>query len=443
MKFFYYLICLFFIGFTMASSAQASSIIFNPSVVTVTAGKTFNLPIVIDPAGQPQYTVRLVISFPPDLLEITSFVFNSNWISLSQPGYDSLNNVSGELIKTAGFPKGFSSPILLGTITLRAKKSGESVIVVEPKSFVLNEENTSTLEFRPQVRIIAGQLPPLNEADIKPLPNLEIEEQNLFDVNLEPTSVENAKLDTTGAGLTIKVAPGELLPILIKLTNFGGEQRVDVTLTYRIINQNGDVAVTSTETVAVETTASFTKIMQIPQDVKPGKYTAETSINYSGQNVPAVSSYQFTVERKIVGIFLTDLITHGIFTLFVGLLIAFISSLLIKKRKASRLTPYDYSKVPKDERIFYEIISDIIMQMRYRLGDKAVDIAKNINGLSVEDNGRVININKRSASIVALLIAKYENLLGQKVSFSFKKINAKTKINYSRTNKNLLVIRKR
>jgi len=247
---------------------------------------------------------------------------------------------------------------------------------------------------------------------------------------------------TSSDNLATRVAPGELLPISIKLTNFGNQQRADVTITYRISDQAGTVILTSTDTVAVETTASFNKIIQIPQGVKPGRYTAETSILYPGQNVPASSSYQFTVERKIGGIFLSDLILYGILTLFLGILVAVLGHLIIKKRRADRFMPHEYPKIPLVNRVFYEIISDTIMQMRYQIGRKALEIAKDIDGLKIdEENGRVLEVKKKPAKIIALLISKYENILGQKVSFSFNQYDKKIK-NAAATNKNLVIIRK-
>ena len=75
---------------------------------------------------------------------------------------------------------------------------------------------------------------------------------------------KNAKVDSTSASLAVRVAPGELLPISVKLSNFGGGRRVDVTITYGLFNDQGNQIYTTTETVAVETTASFVKAIQVP-----------------------------------------------------------------------------------------------------------------------------------------------------------------------------------
>ncbi len=252
-----------------------------------------------------------------------------------------------------------------------------------------------------------------------------------------------AEIQTTSGALVTRVAPGELLPISVKLTNFGGGKRVDVTIDYSILNEKGDAVLATKETVAVETTASFIKVIQIPRDMPPGKYTAESSIVYQGQTVPAAANYQITVERKILGLFVSQFIVYGIITVLVGIAFVIASRLIKKKLRVSRLAPHEYPDISKEERIFYEIVSDIIAQMRQRVGDRALDIAKSIDDLVIdENNGRVLRIKKSPAKIIALLILKYEKLLGQKISFALPKPNDKTKEHLAAVEKNLVVIRK-
>lgn len=142
-----------------------------------------------------------------------------------------------------------------------------------------------------------------------------------------------AEVKTSSANLVTRVAPGELLPVSVKLVNFGGGRRVDVTIDYFVLNEKGDVVLTEKETVAVETTASFIKILQIPRDIQPGQYTAESSITYQGQKAPATASYQFTVERKIAGMFVSQFLIYGVITLIVGIIFA-IFGRIVKKNFA-------------------------------------------------------------------------------------------------------------
>jgi len=247
---------------------------------------------------------------------------------------------------------------------------------------------------------------------------------------------------TSNGGLTTRVAPGELLPISIKLTNFGGQSRADVTITYRILDQAGMEKISTSETVAVETTASFIKIIQIPTDFQPGNYTAESSILYKGQKVPGISSFQFVVERKILGIFMGQLIVYAIIALTVGIIFVFVSRMFMQKARVGRFDPHQYLDIPTADRLYYEIISDIIMQMRYRIGDQALEIATGIEGLSVDkENGKVLRIKKEPSKIIALLVSNYEKLLKQRISFAFENPRHPTTGQQTLAEQNLVVLR--
>ncbi|KKR70686.1 MAG: hypothetical protein UU13_C0002G0031 [Candidatus Nomurabacteria bacterium GW2011_GWB1_40_7] len=234
--------------------------------------------------------------------------------------------------------------------------------------------------------------------------------------------VVNAQVDTADAG-AIKVAPGELLPISVKLSNFGGGRRVDVLVEYSIFSGAGEKIYSSNETVAVETTNNFIKTIQIPFGVAGGVYMAKTFVIYDGQLVPATTQFSFTIERKILGLFRDDFFLYGGITLLSGILMFALGHALIKRRRG-RSTPLDYSDIPRDKRIFYEILSDTIMQMRERVGDDALLIAANIDGLKIDkETGKVHNISENPSKIIATLVSGYEKILGKKVSFSLRREN--------------------
>jgi len=241
-------------------------------------------------------------------------------------------------------------------------------------------------------------------------------QQDQIDTNTDMGTV-NAVLESGDNRITI----GEFLPISIKLLNFGSEKRVDVTIYYRILNNNNEEVYSESETVAVETTASFIKRIRIPFTTKPGLYSIETSLNYPGQEQPAVSSFSFTVEEKFGGLFKNELISYLILVFVIIFVIIFSIYLYIKWDKKYRTIFHDYSDKPKEQVIYYEILSDIISQMRLRIGDDAFKIAKNIPDLEVNDiNGRVIDIKGEPAKIVALLVDRYEKVSGGRVNFSLR-----------------------
>ena len=222
-------------------------------------------------------------------------------------------------------------------------------------------------------------------------------------------SAYDAQMQTSGAGLLSKVAPGEALPISMKLLNFGSRKRVDATVTYEIVNRRGNTIYAAEETVAVETTASFVKTIQIPEETLPGTFMAKTSIVYPGQLAPVESSFPFKVERKIAGLFQSDFYRYGAMALVLSLMTGFLSHVLVRKQHTHRLDPHDYADVPEEKRIFYEMISDMLMEMRYRIGNRALEIGKQVDHLVIDENtGKVLDLKADPADIVADLIRLYE-----------------------------------
>lgn len=123
----------------------ATSVSFAPVSANARQGQTFILTIAVNPQGVKNYTAKMELRYPADLLEIKSFVFANGWTPLSQPGYDLIDNTSGTLIKTAGYPGGISSPAAFGTVSFFAKKSGSGAIILDSNSFALDANNQNVL----------------------------------------------------------------------------------------------------------------------------------------------------------------------------------------------------------------------------------------------------------------------------------------------------------
>jgi hypothetical protein len=61
------------------------------------------------------------------------------------------------------------------------------------------------------------------------------------------------------------------------------------------------------------------------------------------------------------------------------------------------------------------------MGMRAQVGESALDIAKQIDGLVIDEKtGRVLKLTAKPSKVVAELVSGYEKALGKKVSFSFR-----------------------
>lgn len=224
-------------------------------------------------------------------------------------------------------------------------------------------------------------------------------------------------------GLINKIAPGEFLPVSVKLVNFGSLRRVDVTIIYRIFDTHDALVYTEEETVAVETTASFVKRIPLPPTLRQGLYTAVSDLHYPGQLQPAISRFQFTIERKIGGFFINDLIFYAVVSILAAIvIIGILMYLLTGKYAGQRMVFHEYENKPHAQRIYYEILSDIIAEMRLRIGDDALKITRNIPQLEInKENGRVMHVGGDPAKIAALLIHRYQILLGKPISFGLRK----------------------
>lgn len=221
-----------------------------------------------------------------------------------------------------------------------------------------------------------------------------------------------------------RIAPGEFLPVSVKLVNFGSQKKVDVIVTYKVLDNSQAQVYSESETVAVETTASFVKRIQLPYTLQPGQYVVLTSIKYPYQEDPAQSQFAISVEKKIGGVFQGDLIFYSAALVVFIILAIVVIFFLMRKAQKHHIAYFDYSSKPKDQMIYYEILSDIIAQMRLRIGNDALEIAKDIPDLEINDKtGFIINIKKEPAKIIAQLVSRYEQLSGQKVSFSLRRNN--------------------
>ncbi|MDP2696006.1 MAG: cohesin domain-containing protein, partial [bacterium] len=132
--------------FLAATVFAATNISFSPTTVNVKAGQSFSLVLSINPQGGKNYTIKMGLDYPADLLEVSSFTFGNNWMPLVQSGYDVVDNTNGVFIKTAGYPGGLASNAVFGTVTFIAKKSGSGTIDFNPnESMALDGSNQNVV----------------------------------------------------------------------------------------------------------------------------------------------------------------------------------------------------------------------------------------------------------------------------------------------------------
>jgi len=236
------------------------------------------------------------------------------------------------------------------------------------------------------------------------------------------------KIEVTAIEQFQTVSPDESLPVSIKLLNMGGSGRVDVKLTYRILDVGNNKISEEVETVAVETTANFVKQIKIPANLKPGRYFLLADLEYPDQKFPAVAKIPFQVEYKFLGLFLSQLAILSA-VIIVGLILIWLVIHYINKPRRVIMSKFEYKKIPARQKPYYELISDIILTMRLHLGDKAVKVANKIEGLNVSDQGEVLEIKKEPAEIVTLLTVAFQQCMNyQGLYISQKAISQRLKV---------------
>jgi hypothetical protein len=132
--------------FALAIPAMAATTAsLSPANINVTAGKSFSVVVTADPQGFMNYAEKLEVDYPASDLAVTSFTLGNSWMALTQPGYDSTDNINGVLTKTAGYPSGFSGATTFGTITFYAKKAGTGTIKIGNSSLAFESSSQSAI----------------------------------------------------------------------------------------------------------------------------------------------------------------------------------------------------------------------------------------------------------------------------------------------------------
>ncbi|MFC1723683.1 hypothetical protein ACFL0V_06080 [Nanoarchaeota archaeon] len=101
-------------------------------------------------------------------------------------------------------------------------------------------------------------------------------------------------LDVTTNKLSTLVKPGDDLSFQVNVVNLGDVRRYDITLDYEIINKDTNQVISAqTETVAISTTTQRVVSLNIPGNVKPGKYLLKATATYESFN--ATSGFLFQI----------------------------------------------------------------------------------------------------------------------------------------------------
>jgi len=140
-----YLFAIVAVAALLAVPASAATFSFTSANVSLKAGQSFNTVITLNPQDVKNYTAKIELNYPANLLEVTSFSFGSGWTQIPQPGYDLTDNTAGVLIKSGGYPGGIASSVVFGTVSFRAKASGNATISLGGGSKVYDASSSNVL----------------------------------------------------------------------------------------------------------------------------------------------------------------------------------------------------------------------------------------------------------------------------------------------------------
>lgn len=267
----------------IASAATAFS--FSPLKISVHAGQTFTVNVRVNPKGTKNYTVKADIKFPADLVSVTKWQFGEDWMGLSQSGYSLMDNAGGELIRTAGYPDGFSGLTTFGTATFTAKKDGTGVIEFTGGSIALDANNANVYAGGDPLYLLVSSLTATSTATSTPVTTTTTPvivtstiPQQLFDINLEVDSSD--------------VATSSGLPTRVTFTSFGSVP-TPVQMTFDVLDANGNVVYTKIVSTTVETQSVYTPTFA-DMNLKPGTYVLRLRTLYN-QTVADEFRQSFTV----------------------------------------------------------------------------------------------------------------------------------------------------
>lgn len=94
-----------------------------------------------------------------------------------------------------------------------------------------------------------------------------------------------------------QVSPGDELWFTTKLLNLANQKRIDVTLNYHILDSNRQLKYSKSETVAVETQASFVANLQTPTTLQPGLHFVKATLSSSFGQSEAETTFEVLEEE--------------------------------------------------------------------------------------------------------------------------------------------------
>ncbi len=192
-------------------------------------------------------------------------------------------------------------------ITFTLKNTGTKSLNIEIeksdriKDFIRLEETSFTLKRRESKTI---KLDVLAKEDTTP--NLYIGKLLIKEGGIEKEILVVIEIESRESLLDVnveipnkykRIMPGKEILSEIKIYNMGETGRVDIEIEYIIKDENNNILIKESETIAVETQASFMQKITIPENTKYGKYFFYVKAIYNSKIASSSTSFEVVKEE--------------------------------------------------------------------------------------------------------------------------------------------------
>ncbi len=90
--------------------------------------------------------------------------------------------------------------------------------------------------------------------------------------------------------------PSDSFHYIVEIRNCESAGRIDVIVTYEVVNADDQVILSDTKTVAVETKSSFAESFTLPSSMEEGTYLLRATVNTLNYSTSSQGSRSFRVE---------------------------------------------------------------------------------------------------------------------------------------------------
>ena len=104
---------------------------------------------------------------------------------------------------------------------------------------------------------------------------------------IKPEKAPETLLDLSLEAISTTAQPGKQISFIKKIESMGTKKRYDITLTYQLTDEDGNIAQVNEDTIAVETKSTSKTNIKIEEDIKPGKYQLKVIARYDKKKATA------------------------------------------------------------------------------------------------------------------------------------------------------------